>query len=97
VTATPAQGSLARGDARRTEGITLVAVHVLPGQRLPLRITAARPLSVVACEALPAADRLLAHSGAGLGVRQPGADVLTRETAAAALAHGMASQVGVQE
>ena len=47
----------------------LVAVHPLPGQARPLRVWAARPLAVIACEALLEADRLLAAQGALLAVR----------------------------
>ncbi len=65
-----------------TDTPRLVAVHVLPKQRRPLRITAMRPLSEVACDALVAADRLLAESGAGLAVQLP---------AVAALAHNVTS------
>lgn len=68
--------SLPNDDSRRAERQPeLVAVHPLPGQARPLRVTALRPLAVVACEALPEADRLLAAQGRGLAVKLP-ADVL---------------------
>ncbi len=51
-----------------TDTPRLVAVHVLPKQRRPLRITTLRPLDIIACDALLTADRLLAESGAGLAV-----------------------------
>jgi hypothetical protein len=60
-------------------GIVFVSEHAVSWQRRPFVVTAMRPLDVIACEALPAAGRLL-------GVRQNGADV-AREGAAAALAH----------
>jgi hypothetical protein len=44
----------------------LVAVHCLPGQGVPVRVTCCGPLPVVAAAALPAAYR--AHcAGAGVG------------------------------
>lgn len=64
--------SLPSGDSRRAERLPeLVAVHPLPGQTCPLRVTALRPLAVVACEALPEADRLLAAQGCGLAAKLP--------------------------
>ena len=49
---------------------TLVAVRTIPGQPAPFLVTTARPLSVVACEALAAADRLLVGDGALLAVQR---------------------------
>ena len=67
-------------DPRRADGkVALVAMRSLPGQARPFAVTTLRPLSVVACEALSEADRLLASTGTGLAVR-PG-------ERAAALAH----------
>lgn len=56
-------------DTRRAERPAMIAVHVLPGQARPFCITTVRPLAVVACDALLAADRLLAAQGAGLAVK----------------------------
>lgn len=53
---------------RRTEGPAVVARRTIPCQPAPFLVTALRPLSVVACEALPAAEQLLARSGARLPV-----------------------------
>ena len=58
----------------------LVALRMIAGQSQPVRITCMRPLSVVACEALPHAEALLT-GGVRLAVKLP-----TR----AALAHTLA-------
>lgn len=60
-------------DTRRAEGPTVIAVRTLPGQARPFCVTAVRPLAVVACEALAAADLLLARDGAHLAVMDGGA------------------------
>ena len=48
---------------------TLIAVRTSPAQPRPFAVTALRPPSVVAAEALTEADRLLARSGARLALR----------------------------
>jgi hypothetical protein len=58
-------------------GIVFVSEHAVSWQRRPFVVTAMRPLDVIACEALPAAGRLLGQGGADVA----------REGAAAALAH----------
>ena len=63
-------------DTRRAEP-TVVAVRTIPGQARPLLVTTLRPLAVVACEALPAADKLLARDGALMAVRLDGDSVHT--------------------
>jgi len=61
--------ALQREDApRRAERPTVIAVRSIAGQPAPFLVTAARPLAEIACEALPAADALLARSGARLAV-----------------------------
>ena len=59
-----------RDDALRDGTPTLIALRTLPGQRLPFCVTTMRPLSVVACEALAAADaqRVVARARRALEV-----------------------------
>lgn len=56
---------------RRTEGPAVIAQRSTTAQPAPFLVTAARPLAVVACDALPAADALLARTGARLAVVEP--------------------------
>jgi hypothetical protein len=55
-------------DRVETQGAALVCLCSVSTQPAPFLVTTARPLAVVACEALPAADRLLASSGALVAV-----------------------------
>ncbi len=69
--------SVAERDAPSRCTPVTVAVHRLPGQARPMLVTTVRPLSVVACEALAAADRMLARDGARMAVLDGGASLQT--------------------
>ena len=65
---------------RRADGpVAFSTLRSIAQQPAPFLVTAARPLAVVACEALPVAERLLARGN----VRQP-------VECAALVAHGFA-------
>jgi len=56
-------------EARCAEwGAVFAVLCSMPEQDTPFLVSSTRPLSVIACEALPAADRVLARSGARLAV-----------------------------
>lgn len=57
-------------------GAVFAVLCSMPEQDTPFLVTSTRPLSVIACEALPAADRALARSGARLAVVQVSDSVL---------------------
>lgn len=51
-------------------------LRFVPGQDAPFVVTALRPLEIIACEALPAADALLARDGMRLAVKLPACGAL---------------------
>lgn len=58
-------------EARCADGSAVFAcLRSIAGQDAPFLVTATRPLAVVACEALPAADALLVRGGSLLAVQR---------------------------
>lgn len=69
-------GLPAKHEARCADGgVVFAALRYVEGQGAPFLLTARRPLAVVACEALPEADRLLAQGGARLALETPVAEL----------------------